>query len=165
MDEEEALARWLEGDAEAFERLYALVSPRLRAYCRLLSQEEGEAADLFQETWRKALSRIHQYQRSNSFRAWLSAIARNLWVDRSRRLELETSTLKGMTPEAEAPGAPETLELRDLLGRLPPEDREVFLLYHVQGISLKEAAKSLGVTTWELRSRLARALSALQRIP
>src|SRR5262245_39989026 len=93
-DLEESWRRWRRGDASAFDRLYALASPRLAGYCRLLARREDAAADLFQETWRKAFDQAGTFRGESPLAAWLAAIARNLWINQAARLKLERRGLE-----------------------------------------------------------------------
>ncbi len=149
-----------------FDRVYALAAPRLRSYCRLLAGTESEAQDLFQEAWSRALASRPGFGEGLSPGAWLASIARNLWIDRCRRRRAERRALgeAARSGRAEAEPSPEEgVLLREALQSLGEEEREAVSLYHLQGLSLREAAGVLGVTTWALRERLARAREGLAR--
>lgn len=159
--------RWRDGDAAAFDRLYALASPRLLSFCRMLARDEGSAQDLFQETWRIAVQQAAQYRGERPFRAWLVSIARNHWIDRGRRGQREAQILDLKSHEARETLLPETqraLEIRDAMAHLPPEERDALLVYHFQELPLKDAADVLGITLAVLRTRLAKARENLARI-
>ena len=163
MDETEAVRRWREGDAE---EICALVGPALTGFCRAAAGSESEAQDLFQETWRKALERKADF-REGSFPAWLVTLAWHLWIDRKRRLASERRGLeaKSREPAPSPPASPgEALALAELLDRLPEDERGAVLLYDLQGLTLREAAKALGVSHTTLRDRLVRAHGILRRL-
>jgi RNA polymerase sigma-70 factor (ECF subfamily) len=137
----------------------------LSAFCRYLTGDEERARDLFQDTWARALERREAYREDLSLRAWLLSIARNLWIDRARRAGVERRALRARAEGLrESRESPDPLPLREALGRLGEEDREAFLLYRIQGLSLREAARVLGTTPWAVRERLARAQEALERL-
>jgi RNA polymerase sigma-70 factor (ECF subfamily) len=164
--EAQALRQWRSGDPAGFERLYALASPRLRSFCRLLERDEASASDLFQETWRQALARVDQYRIERSFRAWLVAIARNLRVDQQRRLGVSRRVVEERARdlrEAVPSGVARILEVRESLLRLPDEEREAVVLYDMQGLSLGETADVLDVSISTVRTRLAKAHEALKK--
>ena len=144
--------------------LCAAVEPDLAAFCRYLTGSEDSARDLFQDTWRRALERRASYGEDLSFKAWVFSIARKLWIDRVRRAGAERRALKaragGLREEREVP---DPLPLREALARLPEEEREAFLLYHGHGLSLREAARVIGVTPWVVRERLGRAQEVLEK--
>lgn len=162
----EALRRWRGGDTAGFDRLHALVAPGLRAFCRTLTKDESAAADLFQETWAQAIARIRDYREDRSFPAWLGTLAYHLWVDQRRRRETERRLLASRPPPSEeAPGqVGEALALREVLDRLPPEEREAVLLYHLEGLLLREVAALQGVSVASVHERLMRAYQALAKL-
>ena len=50
MDADEVMRRYANGDAAAFDELYAALSPRLYPFCVRLVGRQGDADDLFQKT-------------------------------------------------------------------------------------------------------------------
>ena len=162
--EPEPLGRWLRGDPGGFEPVYALEAPALASFCRMLTGNEGAAADLFQDTWSQALARLGTYRRERPLKAWLMAIAYHLWVDQERRRGVERRMLeerRRRIPDA-SPGRPgEELALLELLERLPDAEREIVLLYDLQGLTLRESAGVLSVSPSTVQARLARAHEAL----
>jgi RNA polymerase sigma-70 factor (ECF subfamily) len=160
-DESQLFRAWREGDAPAFDRLYAATLPRLTAYCRLLARDEDAAAELFQDTWRRAIAAAGACQ--GSVGAWLASIAHNLWIDRVRRRAAEQGALSARREGTREwaggdPGA--GLDARAFLDRLDPEEREIALLYYVQEMSMREIARAVGLTHPTVRARL---LSAHQK--
>lgn len=164
-EESEALRRWRQGDPEGFEALYALAAPPLSAFCRLLAGGEAAAADLFQETWQKAVARIGAYREGRSFQSWLTAVAYHLWVDQERRRKTERRALEErLQASPQEAGSDDASDLQEILDRLPAGEREAVLLVDLQGFSLREAAEVLGVPRATLHERLGRAHEALARI-
>lgn len=144
---------------------YAEIEPDLRAFCRWLTGAEDLACELFQDTWHRILERPGAYREELSFKAWTFSIARHLWIDRVRRKETERRAVRaraGGLREAVVPADP--LPLKEALSRLAEPEREAVVLYHLQGLSLREAARVLEVTPWVVRERLARAQESLERL-
>ena len=163
--ESEALRRWRSGEPGAFEELYAQIQPDVAAFCRYLAGSEDEARDLCQDAWARVIERREEYREDLSFKAWVLALARNLWIDRVRRAGAGRRALKARAEGLEEASAPaDPLPLREALARLPEEDREAFLLHRSQGLSLREAARVLGTSPWTVRERLARAQEALEKL-
>ena len=143
-----------------FESSYARVAPGLSSFCRMLTRNEAEAEDLFQETWGRALERRGQYREEGSFAGWLCTLARNAWADRRRRQAREARALFLRTPSAESPGR----EVMEALAALPEDERMAVHLYYFQGFTLRDSAESLGISVWQVRERLASAYGELARI-
>ncbi len=156
----ELLEAWRGGDPSAFDRLYGLTAPRLASYCLLLTGQEAEAQDLFQDAWRQAVATQAGYREEGSFQAWLAAIARNLWINRCQRARAGRRALEryAVNLSKRNPACPDEAEiLRDLLSRLRPEEQEAALLYDLQGLTLRETAGILEIPLSTLRDRLAKA--------
>ena len=142
-----------------FESRYAGSAPALSSFCRMLARNEAAAADLFQETWRKALESPEGYRGEGSYAGWLCAIARNLWVDQVRRRGKEARALSLLPARAEVP--PASADLAEALMGMPERERLAVQLYHLQGLSLREAASALDASVWEVRESLGRAHARL----
>ena len=169
------LARALRaGSGEAADQLVERHGRSLMAYLRAKSPE---AADLYQETWLRAIRRIESFK-GGSFRAWLTVIARNCMIDQARRRRPTVSldacdklgnslsdTLRDAGPTAAARLAGE--ETRRLIaGRiaaLPPDQREIFLLRTQQELSFAEIARLLGIPLNTALGRMHYAVTRLRR--
>ena len=121
---------------------------------------DGQAAeDLTQDTFVRALA--GSYQANGHERAWIFQIARNLARDHVRAGQ-RRPPLQEWTDRA-APGSTALgLELDAALTRIPDDDREVFLLKEIAGLSYGEIAKACGMTPDAVRSRLHRTRLALR---
>lgn len=85
-------ARLRRGDADAFDALLTRYQNRLYRYLLRLTADPAAAQDLFQETWLKVITRIHQYDESRPFEPWLFRVARNLTLDHLRKARQRAST-------------------------------------------------------------------------
>lgn len=81
-DEELALA-YVGGDNRAFDLLLSRNEVKLFSYILFVVHDEDLANDIFQETFVKAISRLHagQYSCSGKFISWLMRIAHNVIID------------------------------------------------------------------------------------
>jgi RNA polymerase sigma-70 factor (ECF subfamily) len=137
--------------------------------------------DIAQETFVRVFARRKEYQPSGRFSTWLWRIALNLCCDevRRRRRRDETSLEEqGGEPIAllETFTAPESAPDRSLverergelvksaLLRLPDGFRAVVVLRHYQGLKFREIADVLGIPEGTVKSRMAEALSQLNRL-
>ena len=162
------MQRYASGDEAAFEELHARHAPRLRGFLVSLTRNPDLAEDLVQSTF----ERMHRFRRTYAPGApvlpWLLVIARRCFYDRQRgaRVRCERLTRTGAVPDLPPCDAPCQAQLpRDIavaLQRLPPPQRDAFLLTKVLGYSGAEAAEELGATCGAIKVRAHRASQALR---
>ncbi|MFG1619890.1 RNA polymerase sigma factor [Nonomuraea wenchangensis] len=113
------------------------------------------AEDLAQETFVKA-TRAMLGWRGESPAAWLLAIARNVLLDHVRR-----SRISLPLPSPDALGVPELIEdaveVRDVLDRMPEQQRRLLILVYFDGFSLVEVAAMTGRSVSSVKTALWRA--------
>ncbi len=81
-DEELALA-YIDGDNSAFDELLSRNQGKLFSYILFVVRDEDKANDLFQETFVKVITKLHEkrYVDSGKFSAWIMRIAHNVMMD------------------------------------------------------------------------------------
>lgn len=72
---------------------------KLYRLCLYLERSKDKADELFQDTWLRAIEKMHQYDIDKPFYPWLTQLAVNLYRDKLRRFKLE---LKRRTFETES---------------------------------------------------------------
>ena len=178
--EEELVARAREGDAAAFELLVRThLTTVWRVAWRILRRKE-DAEDMAQEVFMTAYQALSGYRGECRLSTWLHRITvtrcLNHLRSRSERIRrasrpLEVSTEQMFVPpEASDSMTPlqalEQKEIRERLAhcldRLPPLWRSALALRDGEELSYEEMADTLGVPIGTVRSRLARARSALK---
>jgi RNA polymerase sigma-70 factor, ECF subfamily len=158
------------GEADAFE---ALVRRHLRsAYAVALAQlgEEADAQDAVQDGFVTALERLDELRKPAGFGPWLLAIVRNRARDRRRArsvrdalpIEAAGRRSSGSDPLRDAERGELRESLLAALGRLPETQREVVLLFDLEGWSHREIAGRLGITEGSARVQLFNARRALR---
>lgn len=158
------LHRMRNGDDQAIEDFVRKYYPRVLRYCHLHIQDLGYAEDLTQETFARFFRNLSQYQHYGKAANYLYVIAGNLCRDYHKKL--------GEIPMEELPEQPvyqiETLDLRldvhQALEQLPPELREVTILYFFQELKQKEIACILGIGLPLVKYRVRRAKELLEQL-
>src|SRR5215472_861893 len=173
-EEENLLARARAGDTAAFA---SLVMPHrdgiLRRLQRILHNRE-DAEDAVQTAILDALRHLDTFQGRSRFSSWLTRIAMNaafMSLRSSRRRpessldemfqrdnadRFEVAELRP-NPEQECSLKEARAMLAKVIGRLGPLYTEVLHMFHVQELSVKEAARILGVPVGTVKARLHRA--------
>jgi RNA polymerase sigma-70 factor (ECF subfamily) len=149
------------GDTAALGEFVRRTEGRVRRACAHLGPR-GEADDLTQETYLRALTALGRFRSESSAEVWLLAIARNVCADHVRkkvtRSEIDQRFRPGR-PRVEHLGS--GIESTDLLDRLDPSRRDAFVLTQLLDLSYEEAAEVCGCPVGTIRSRVARARSEL----
>jgi RNA polymerase sigma-70 factor, ECF subfamily len=118
--------------------------------------------DLFVDVW---LHPARFDRERGSVRGWLRLKARSRALDRIRirslRAELERSLVVDLV---ERPPAPEVLEVRGVLARLPRSQRVVLELAYFDGRTSKQIAEILDLPVGTVKSRTAVALEKLRAL-
>jgi RNA polymerase sigma-70 factor (ECF subfamily) len=122
-------------------------------FLRRLLRDGAVAEDLTQETFLRALS--GRYHADGRERAWVFQIARNLARDHVRA-GARRPALVELRDVANGGDFTRATELDAALAALGEEDREVFLLKEIGGLSYSEIADACDLTPDAVRSRLHR---------
>ena len=139
--------------------------PRLRRFACGLTRSVDDADDLLHEALERALRRIDRFEEGTRLDSWMFRIIQNIWIDqqRARKVRGETVDASEIGETMGEDGVQQTesrimlRRVQSLLELLPADQRVVLLLVSVDGLSYAEAAKTLGVPTGTVMSRLARA--------
>lgn len=167
MGADAAMARYAGGNDSVFLELYGTLAPRLWSFFRRRVRCPDGARDLVQQTFLRMHQARHLFLPGASASAWAFTIARNLLVDRRRRMKpelplpndelanvAEMGTSEAPVARLEATRALQII--RKKLDRLPPQQRELFELVHGGGLSHAEAAEALGLKANAVKVRMYR---------
>lgn len=158
-DEPELVRRAQLGSAAAFEKLVLLRGPYLHRFLSARLRHEADALDALQETLTAAWQGLPRLSSPSKFWPWICGIAAHKAADASRRRPQAV-----LEQNAHSPAEPESvLDLREALASLPEQSHQILLLRHVVGLSEEEVATALGIRVGTVKSRSARARSALRK--
>lgn len=173
-----AMARYCEGEARAFEELFAGLAPRILGYLRAMVGEQAAAEDLLQLTFMKLHQARATYVRGANPVPWLYTIAHRTCIDELRRRgrsrvrlsydgELPHEPAVDITGSAEADASDidDATMARGLaaLASLPDPLRQAVVLIKIHGRSSAEAASIVGTTVSAIKVRAHRGYVALRR--
>ncbi len=162
---------WREGEETAAAEL---VRRHARALARYLSAGGAgdDVDDLVQETFFRAFRRIETFRGEASFRGWLLAIGSNALKDYRRRLKrrqvlpLEDREIvdEGSDPHMHARERDLLEQLQAGVERLPPMQRDVFLMRAQQGLEYGAIAEALETSVGAARVHYHHAVKRLKQI-
>ncbi|HYE62250.1 MAG TPA: sigma-70 family RNA polymerase sigma factor [Phycisphaerales bacterium] len=154
------------GDARAFEVLYRAWFGRVYAYARgLTGRDESFCLDVTQEVMLRAARSIPELHTEAALAAWLSRACVSAAVDlvrreqRARRREQAVATSE---QHADAGMRQDLQWLRDSLRQLPETEHLLLMQRVVNGLTLREAAASVGIGEHAAHGRVRRALQRLR---
>jgi RNA polymerase sigma-70 factor (ECF subfamily) len=168
-DDETIIVRIRDGDAEAYRHLVRRHQPRLFRYAVRMTGDADVAMDLVQNAFIRAYERLDQCREPGRFGQWALAIlaneSRHHLRRRRRHQPLDRHTASpspGFGPARQA----EQRELLDILSgalaRLPVDQREAFLLRHMEGLSYADISGMTGASVSALKQRVHRARETLE---
>jgi len=170
-EERRLLAAIRGGDPSAAEELVERTYSAVYASLYRLSGDGDLAADLTQETYRKAWEALDGFDGRSQFFTWLYRIAYTTFLNHIRRPRRITSLDDAGTPEMrdDSPGADQVLSereegerLRAAVMKLPDDLRFTVAAHFWGGLPVKEIARIENITTVAIRKRLHKAFSILE---
>jgi len=149
------------GETPAFRELFERYKNPVFAFVRRRVNDAGRAEEITQDIFLALVQRRNGYEPRSSFRTYLYKIALNRVASEHRKRN-HTEPVAANS-DATGGGNPGIVEqVREALGRLELEQREVVLLREYEGLSYQEIAEVLKVPVGTVRSRLFRAKLALR---
>ena len=132
---------------------------------------EADIPDLRQDIYERVCEAANERVPDHA-KAFLFKTARNLLVDRARRIQVVpidvTSDFEALglvsdspSPESSVMARDELRRLQEALDRLPPRCREAVVLARIEGLSGKEIAARMGVNESTISIHLANGIRAL----
>jgi RNA polymerase sigma-70 factor (ECF subfamily) len=161
-DESELVRRFVAGDHQASDDLYAIYSPQLLSFLANRVSSLADAEDLLQETWVKARHAAKGFDGAN-FRAWVFQIARNLLYDffkspkhRKKPSSFSDEHERGQEndPAAQMIRDEELIALQDCINAVGGDFVEAVRRNKVDGESPEDIASDLGIDVGTVYSRI-----------
>lgn len=160
----------------AFEALYLKYRDRVYSIAFRVSGSAVDAMDIVQEAFSLVFRKLDGFRSNSLFSTWLFRIVVNCSIDLRRRERSRRSWRGDAELQAEEPldpaigpvGRAETSELaaqvQDAIGMLSPKLRAIMALRYLEDMSYEDLAATLGLSMGTVKSRLARAHLALERV-
>ena len=153
MTREEILSEWLVQYGDLITRT-----------CCLYLGDRGLAEDAAQETFLRAWRSMAQFEGRNNAtpKSWLIRIAINTCKNIRRTTRFRRVARSVIPEELPLPAQEEDRTLLMTVQALPDKQREVVILRYYHGMSLDEAARTLGLSRSTAFHRLQKALKSLR---
>lgn len=180
VSDQELIIAFGNGDNSAMDTLIMRYHGKLLGYIRHIVRNRELAEDLCQETFIKAINSLKRkvYQDDGHFSAWLFRIAHNLIIDHFRKenkLPTSSNELGEIDLFNNAKFSDETIEttmvknqisndLKDLIHKLPDEQRTTVLMRLNLDMSFKEIAETQGISINTALGRMRYAVINLRKM-
>lgn len=168
--DEELMAAYVQGEAQAFRELFERYAPVLLRVLRHQLRRAEDAEDLVQQTFLHLHRSRHDFRDGAPLRPWVFTIALNLKREYFRRAARKPETpLDGAridTPRVEPRGQEQmeaSDEVRFAFTHLPEDQREVIALHWLAGIPLPEVADLVGASLSAVKVRAHRGYASMRR--
>ncbi|MEF9950255.1 MAG: RNA polymerase sigma factor [Mucinivorans sp.] len=166
----ELVAQALAGNAASYGVLFDRYRSSVRSMLNCRSSTLTD--DILQETFIKAYLNLDKFNPLYSFPGWLLVIARNLFIDHTRRasrlalsssLNADTSLIasKAPNPEEQVINSQNRRALELALEQLSPAYREILYLRFWSDMSYEAIAAELSLPLGTIKTRIHRARQAL----
>ena len=174
-DDAETVARFLRGDAAAFDALFRKYQDYVYNIIYGIVGSAEESRDITQEVFVQVYRSLPQFRHGARFATWLYRIAVNRAVDAARAPRrwrfwplLEEPSLRqrpadaALQPEQVAARQADTEEIQAILMRCSLTHRQALALRYYKELSLEEIAEVLGCSVSAAKVRLHRARHAFR---
>lgn len=158
------IGRAIRGDRDALEALVRRYYGKIYNYIFFRLQDKETAEDLTQDVFVKLTKSIHLYRPTASFSAYLYRIAHNTLVD-YYRISVQTDEIPEDVQASDTISKVDAkLDARQMLARLPSEQRECIELYYLQNLTFREISEVLTIPVSTAKSRVQRGLAACKKM-
>ena len=181
MTDEQLALEYIDGNNRAFDLLLARNQSKLYSYIFFVVHDRDTADDVFQETFVKVITKLHQrkYTNSGKFSAWIMRIAHNVIMDWYREQKAEKiieptidNDLSNLSSKEVVEGSIENQfvfeqvldDVKKMMNLLPPTQREVVFMRFYQNMSFKEIAEMTNVSINTALGRMRYAILNLRRM-
>lgn len=154
------------GDAIAFEKLYLKYSPAITSHLLYMLKSPEWTQEVLQETFMTVWEQRSKIDVEKCFKSYLYKIATNKTYklfraaayDNAYRLQMLEAIEKGHQPIEAYIYAKENEQLvQSLLDKMPKRQREVFVLFKIEGYSYKEISQRIGISNSTINTHINRA--------
>jgi RNA polymerase sigma-70 factor (ECF subfamily) len=172
LSDAEVVREVLGGQREMYRVLVRRYQDILYRHAYRMVGRQDDAADIVQKTLVSGFQKLNRCRDPQRVGGWLFRMAANLCKDylkspRRADLSLEGASMTVVDramPDADLEREELKERVQQALGRLSPEQREAFVLKHLEGRSYGEMAILLGVSKSALKMRVLRARDELQTL-
>lgn len=151
---------------EIFDFIWQRYSARVYNFINSMVFDKSSAEDLTQEVFLKIWEKRDELDINGNFEGYIFTIARNLIYKETRKM-LTNATYKNFTllstEEADdytvnaIEASSEHKHLIEIINQMPPARKDIYLLNKIHGLSIKDIAERLGLSSRTVENQLYKA--------
>jgi RNA polymerase sigma-70 factor (ECF subfamily) len=172
LTEEELMRLYQDGDLDALGAMAILLLPKLAAIARARFSDKNLADEALQEFWIKIINKADSFKHDSKVSTWAYQVVNNTYLDLIRReskrsyLNEELSIVESKPDDGKefAEVSVNELTVKAALLKIPKEQAEAVALVWLDGFSIEESAKILGIPANTVKSRISRGKDALAEV-
>lgn len=172
LTEEELMRLYQDGDLDALGAMAILLLPKLAAIARARFSDKNLADEALQEFWIKIINKANSFKHDSKVSTWAYQIVNNTYLDLIRReskrsyLNEELSLVESKADDAMefAEASASEMTVKTALLKIPKDQAEAVALVWLDGFSIEESAKILGIPANTVKSRISRGKAALAEV-
>lgn len=168
-DESSLVARAQRGDSAAFDALVRRHLPGALVAAERLLGDRSDAEDLVQDAFLRAMDRLPLLDPNRPFGPWFFTLLRNLGINQLRARKVRHTEPEPLDAASSDPLPDEAVVNNEVrtrfdaaLAALTPRQREIVMLFEVEGWKGVEIAEHLGLTPENVRWHLHQAKKSLR---
>ncbi|GIG57641.1 RNA polymerase sigma24 factor [Longispora fulva] len=151
----------VQGPPGRFEEFYAAHFHGLTVQLFAYTNDLGQAQDVVQEAFCRALARWNKISKYEDPVAWVRRVAWNLATNKFRRAQVAMAFLRKQREERVEGPSPDRVALAAALATLPENHRRAVILHHLADLPIAEIAAQENVAEGTVKSWLSRGRTAL----
>jgi RNA polymerase sigma-70 factor (family 1) len=160
-----------EGNEQAFQILFNINHPIVYSYAIKIIRSAYMAEEIVQEVFLKIWINREALAEINNFGAYLRVITRNYTFTVLKQIAQENA-LKNSVPDnfdyqRETEDQIDFRETREILNQalntLPPQQKLVYNMYHLQGLKKEEVAEELKISPLTVKAHLRQAVQSVRK--
>ena len=164
MNESDLLSSLKKGDERALTDLVALHQEAIISYVYCMSGDMAHSKDICQETFLKLIKNPPLFITGKSLRSWLFRVARNKFLDSTRRQKIPVQEFEGdyesasLAPDKEIIYFQDREQILECLKSLPDSLRETVEMRVYEELNFREISEKtdtpLGTVLWRMQKAL-----------
>src|SRR5882757_3216316 len=179
MEDAAAVARVKAGDKDTFRLLVERHSQTIFRLAFRMMENEQDAEEIVQETFLRAYRALDGFESRSNFGTWIYRIALNRCYDFLNQRKsrptiqpqedpeapavIEQIPTKNPSPERSLLSQEIQVQVRSAMELLTAGERIAFVLFHFEGRSIEEVARTLNVRQGVVKNRVYRAVKKLRQ--